>query len=47
MVTVIFLAGILLGFTGMALRFARHQRLHRVKLREAPVCRRPARRRQD
>jgi hypothetical protein len=41
MVTVIFFGIMLLGITFMALRSGMHQRLHRVKLRVAPVYRRP------
>ncbi|MGO8666635.1 MAG: hypothetical protein ACLQUW_00575 [Desulfobaccales bacterium] len=47
MVTVIFLASLLLSLTGMVLLSAKPHRLQRRKLREIPVYRRPASRRPD
>lgn len=44
MVTVMFFAGLFLGFTGMTLLSARRHRLPRRKLQEVPVYRRPPRR---
>ena len=41
MASVIFFGIMLLGFTFMALRSGRHDRLHGGELREAPVYRRP------